>query len=132
ENKPFDQFIKEQVAGDLLPAENMDQLIATGFNRTHISSGEGGTIIEELRVNERRERVEGIGAAFLGLTMQCASCHDHKFDPISQKDFYQLAATFGNTTDKGSNDDQPNPPPVVRVPDNPDALQQANAVLKEK
>ena len=132
ENKPFNQFVREQVAGDMLPAENLDQLIATGFNRTHISTGEGGTIIEELRVNTRRERVEGIGAAFLGLTLQCAVCHDHKFDPISQKDFYQLAATFGNITDKGSNDDRMDPPPILRVPEDPAKQAEANAILKEK
>ena len=96
ENKPFDQFAREQLAGDLLPPENVDQIVATAFVRAGISSGEGGTIPEELRVNNQRERTEAFGAVYLGLTTGCAVCHDHKFDPITQKDFYQLSAFFNN------------------------------------
>ena len=96
ENEPFDRFVREQLAGDLLPARSAEQIVATGFIRAGISTGEGGTISEELRVNNKRERAETYGAAFLGLTVGCANCHDHKFDPLTQKEFFQLTAFFGN------------------------------------
>jgi mono/diheme cytochrome c family protein len=116
QNKPFDQFVKENLAGDLLPERNLDTLIASAFLRVGISSGEGGTLIEELRVNNKRERAEAFGAAFLGLTTGCAVCHDHKFDPITKKDFYQLTAFFNNLTENPSNDDRNDWPPFIRVP----------------
>jgi len=116
QNKPFDQFVKEQIAGDMLPAKNLDTLVASAFLRAGISSGEGGTLIEELRVNNKRERAEAFGAAFLGLTTGCAVCHDHKFDPITQKDFYRLTAFFNNLTENPSNDDREDWPPFIRVP----------------
>jgi len=116
QNKPFDRFVKEQIAGDLLPAKTLDTLIASAFLRAGISSGEGGTLIEELRVNNKRERAEAFGAAFLGLTTGCAVCHDHKFDPITRKDFYQLTAFFNNLTENPSNDDREDWPPFIRVP----------------
>src|SRR5580692_4568522 len=116
QNKPFDQFVKEQIAGDLLPKKTLDTLIASAFLRAGISSGEGGTLIEELRVNNKRERAEAFGAAFLGLTTGCAVCHDHKFDPITRKDFYQLTAFFNNLTENPSNDDREDWPPYIRVP----------------
>ena len=116
QNKPFDQFVKEQIAGDLLPRKTLDTLIASAFLRAGISSGEGGTLIEELRVNNKRERAEAFGAAFLGLTTGCAVCHDHKFDPITRKDFYQLTAFFNNLTENPSNDDREDWPPYIRVP----------------
>ena len=116
QNKPFDQFVKEQLAGDMLPAKNLDTLVASAFLRAGISSGEGGTLIEELRVNNKRERAEAFGAAFLGLTTGCAVCHDHKFDPTTQKDFYQLTAFFNNLTENPSNDDRKDWPPFIRVP----------------
>jgi len=116
QNKPFDQFVKEQLAGDLLPKKTLDTLIASAFLRAGISSGEGGTLIEELRVNNKRERAEAFGAAFLGLTTGCAVCHDHKFDPITRKDFYQLTAFFNNLTENPSNDDREDWPPFIRVP----------------
>jgi hypothetical protein len=84
-NKPFDQFAMEQIAGDLMPAKNLDPLIASGYVRLGVSSNEGGTIPEELRVNIARERTEAYGAAFMGLTVGCAVCHDHKYDPTTQK-----------------------------------------------
>jgi hypothetical protein len=115
-NKPYDQFVREQLAGDLLPAQNPDQLVATGFIRAGISSGEGGTLVEELRVNNKRERTEAYGAAFLGLTVGCANCHDHKFDPLTQRDFYRLTAFFNNLTEDPSNDDRNDWPPFVRLP----------------
>ena len=116
ENKPFDQFTREQLAGDLLPARNLDQQLASAFLRAGISSGEGGTIVEELRVNNQRERVEAYGAVYLGLTTGCAACHDHKFDPTSQKDHYQLAAFFNNLAENPSNDDRADWPPFILMP----------------
>jgi hypothetical protein len=115
-NKPFDQFATEQIAGDLLPARNLDPLIASGYVRLGESSNEGGTIPEELRFNIARDRTEAYGAAFLGLTVGCAVCHDHKFDPTTQKDFYSLSAFFNNIDEKPFNDDRPVWAPVVRIP----------------
>lgn len=115
-NKPFDQFAMEQIAGDLLPARNLDPLIASGYVRLGVSSNEGGTIPEELRVNIARERTEAYGATFMGLTVGCAVCHDHKYDPTTQKDFYALSAFFNNLQEKPFNDDRPVWTPVARIP----------------
>ncbi len=115
-NKPFDQFAMEQIAGDMLPAKNLDPLIASGYVRLGVSSNEGGTIPEELRVNIARERTEAYGAAFMGLTVGCAVCHDHKYDPTTQKDFYSLSAFFNNLAEKPFNDDRPVWAPVARIP----------------
>jgi hypothetical protein len=115
-NKPFDQFAMEQIAGDMLPAKNLDPLIASGYVRLGVSSNEGGTIPEELRVNIARERTEAYGATFLGLTVGCAVCHDHKYDPTTQKDFYALSAFFNNLEEKPFNNDRPVWEPMTRVP----------------
>ena len=115
-NKPFDQFAMEQIAGDLLPMKNLDPLIGSGYVRLGVSSNEGGTIPEELRVNIARERTEAFGATFMGLTVGCAVCHDHKFDPTTQHDFYALSAFFNNIDEKPFNDDRPVWAPVVRIP----------------
>jgi Protein of unknown function (DUF1553)/Protein of unknown function (DUF1549)/Planctomycete cytochrome C/Concanavalin A-like lectin/glucanases superfamily len=115
-NKPFDQFTMEQIAGDLLPMKNLDPLIGSGYVRLGVSSNEGGTIPEELRVNIARERSEAFGATFMGLTVGCAVCHDHKFDPTTQHDFYALSAFFNNVEEKPFNDDRPVWAPVVRIP----------------
>jgi hypothetical protein len=115
-NKPFDQFATEQIAGDLLPAKDLDPLIASGYVRLGESSNEGGTITEELRFNIARDRTEAYGATFMGLTVGCAVCHDHKFDPTTQKDFYSLSAFFNNIDEKPFNDDRPVWSPVVRIP----------------
>ena len=115
-NKPFDQFAMEQIAGDLLPAKNLDPLIASGYVRLGVSSNEGGTIPEELRVNIARERTEAYGATFMGLTVGCAVCHDHKYDPTTQKDFYSLSAFFNNLEEKPFNKDRPVWEPITRVP----------------
>jgi hypothetical protein len=115
-NKPFDQFAMEQIAGDLMPSKNIDPLIASGYVRLGVSSNEGGTIPEELRVNIARERTEAYGAAFMGLTVGCAVCHDHKYDPTTQKDFYSLSAFFNNLAEKPFNDDRPVWTPVARIP----------------
>ena len=92
ENLRWDQFVTYQLAGDLLPNATADQILATAFNRLHAQETEGGSIEEEYRVNYVNDRVTTFGTAFLGLTLECARCHDHKFDPIPQKDFYALAA----------------------------------------
>ena len=115
-NKPFDQFAMEQIAGDLLPAKSLDPLIASGYVRLGVSSNEGGTIPEELRVNIARERTEAFGATFMGLTVGCAVCHDHKYDPTTQKDFYALSAFFNNLEEKPFNNDRPVWTPVARIP----------------
>jgi len=115
-NKPFDQFAMEQIAGDLLPAKNLDPLIASGYVRLGVSSNEGGTIPEELRANIARERTEAYGATFMGITVGCAVCHDHKYDPTTQKDFYALSAFFNNINEKPFNDDRPVWAPLARIP----------------
>ncbi len=97
-NQPFDQFTLEQIAGDLLPDPQVDQLIATGFQRCNITTNEGGTIDEENLANYAADRVQTLGWVYLGLTTNCSQCHDHKFDPFTMKDYYSLAAFFRNTT----------------------------------
>jgi hypothetical protein len=97
-NLPFDQFSVEQLAGDLLPNPTDDQLIATGFQRCNITTNEGGTIDEENLAVYAADRVQTFGWVFLGLTTNCCQCHDHKFDPLTTKDYYSLAAFFRNTT----------------------------------
>lgn len=98
DNKPYDEFTLEQLAGDLLPDPSDDQLIATGLQRCNMTTNEGGTIAEENLAVYAADRVQTFGWVYLGLTTNCAQCHDHKFDPISIKDYYSLAAFFRNTT----------------------------------
>ena len=100
-NQPFDRFTIEQLAGDLLPNPTVEQRIATGFQRCNITTNEGGTIEEENQANYASDRVQTLGWVYFGLTTNCAQCHDHKFDPISQRDYYSLAAFFRNTPQKG-------------------------------
>lgn len=95
-NLPYDQFIRDQIAGDLLPKPTPDQLIATGFNRNHAITTEGGSIDEEFRVEYAADRTNTLGAAVLSLTLECARCHDHKYDPISQEDYFSLFAYFNS------------------------------------
>lgn len=97
---PYDQFLTEQLAGDLLPDATLDQKVATGFNRNHVLTTEGGIIEEEYRVEYVADRVHTTATAFLGLSLQCARCHDHKFDPFSQHEYYRFAAYFNNIPDK--------------------------------
>ncbi|MCR9098380.1 MAG: PSD1 and planctomycete cytochrome C domain-containing protein [bacterium] len=101
ENMPYDQFVTWQLAGDLLPEPTLEQRIATGFNRNHKITAEGGVIDEEYRVEYVADRAQTLGTAFLGLTMECAKCHDHKYDPISQKDYFSLFGYFNTVPEKG-------------------------------
>jgi mono/diheme cytochrome c family protein len=101
DNLPFDQFTVWQLAGDLLPKATRDQQLATAFNRNHMINGEGGRIAEENRVEYVFDQTETTGTVWLGLTVGCARCHDHKFDPFSQKDYYQLFAYFNQTPVNG-------------------------------
>ena len=103
DNMPFDQFVIEQVAGDLLPDATQAQLIATGFHRNTMVNQEGGIDFEQYRVEAVVDRVRTTGAAFLGLTLACARCHDHKFDPISQREFFQVFSYFNNVDELGGN-----------------------------
>ncbi len=99
-NMPYDQFLTTQIAGDLIPNATLSQKVATGFNRNHVLTTEGGIIEEEYRVEYVADRVHTSATVFLGLSMQCARCHDHKYDPITQKDYYRFAAYFNNSPDK--------------------------------
>jgi mono/diheme cytochrome c family protein len=101
-NMPFDQFTIEQIAGDLMPDATLEQRIATAFNRNHSQNGEGGIIPEEFLVENVVDRVSTTGTVWMGLTLGCARCHDHKFDPISQKEFYEIYAYFNNIPERGN------------------------------
>ena len=113
---PYDQFTIEQIAGDLLPNATLSQKIATGFNRNHRTSAEGGIVDEEFRVEYVVDRAETTGTVFLGLTVGCARCHDHKFDPITQKDFYSLFAFYNNVPERGFVWNFGNEEPVIKAP----------------
>ena len=115
-NQPFDQFTIEQLAGDLLENPTLDQRIATGFNRNHRGNAEGGIIPEEYQVEYVVDRVDTTSTVWLGLTMGCARCHDHKYDPIRQKDFYQVFAYFNNIPESGRAIKEGNSPPLVKAP----------------
>ncbi|MDF1743926.1 MAG: DUF1553 domain-containing protein [Gimesia sp.] len=130
DNMPFDQFTVEQLAGDLLPKPTQSQLIATGFNRNHMTTRETGVIDEEYRVEYVVDRLDATSTVWMGLTVGCARCHDHKFDPISQKEFYQLFAFFNNSPEKGNTGTAGNAMPLLRVP-TPDLLKQEKQ-LKEQ
>ena len=136
ENKPFDQFTIEQLAGDMLPDATRDQIIATGFNRNHRLNGEGGRIVDEWFVETVIDRVETTGLTWLGLTFNCCRCHDHKYDPISQKEFYQMFAFFNSVEEsgvlapKGKNGE--NTPPLLSLstPEQDEKLEQLRKAEK--
>jgi len=116
DNMPFDRFTIEQLAGDLLPDPTLDQLIATGFNRNHRGNTEGGIVPEEYHVEYVVDRAETTATVWMGLTMGCARCHDHKYDPITQKEFYQFYSYFNNVPDRGRYFKYGNTPPIVTAP----------------
>ncbi len=115
-NQPYDRFVVEQVAGDLLDTPTLDQVIATGFNRNHRSNSELGILDEEYRVEYVVDRVETMSTVFLGLTVGCARCHDHKYDPITQAEFYRLFAYFNNVPERGRVLRPFNSPPRIAAP----------------
>lgn len=116
DNKPYDRFLVEQLAGDLLPNRTDADLIATGFQRNNMVTHEGGTIPEENLANYNADRVKTLGEAVLGLTLGCAQCHDHKFDPISQKDYFRTFAFFNTLGDRGLDGNAGvNPGPSIRA-----------------
>ncbi len=114
-NMPFDRFTIEQLAGDLLPNATEEQQIATGFNRNHMINSEGGSIPEEFQVEYVADRVETTAAVWLGTTLGCARCHDHKYDPISQRDFYRFSAYFNNVPENGLHNAMGNATPVLQL-----------------
>ena len=116
ENQSFDQFVIEQIAGDMIPNATLRQQIATGFGRNHRINSEAGSIPEEWQVEYVADRVDTFGTLFLGLTMGCARCHDHKYDPLSQKEYYQLFAYFNNVPEFGTGPNNGNSPPYIKVP----------------
>jgi hypothetical protein len=122
---PFDQFTLEQIAGDLLPGATLDQKVATGFHRNTMVNTEGGTDDEEFRIAALVDRVSTTMAVWMGTTMGCAQCHNHKFDPFTQKEFYQLLAFFNNTADRGKTND-----PQLAVP-RPSEVEQRRAIQTE-
>ena len=115
-NMPFDEFTTENLAGDLLPNATRDQKIGSGFNRCNVTSNEGGSIDDEVLVNYTRDRTETTGQTWLGLTVGCAVCHDHKYDPLTQKDFYSLSAFFNNTTQKALDGNVKDTAPTIFIP----------------
>ncbi len=137
-NLPFDQFTVLQLAGDLVNAENpslsdeekLDNQIASGFNRCNITTSEGGAIDEEYRVIYCRDRTETTAAVWMGITTGCAVCHNHKFDPLSQREFYELSAFFNNTTQPAMDGNVHDTPPVVPVP-RPEDFPRFAAIEKE-
>jgi len=116
EGMPFDEFTIKQLAGDLLPHPTLSDRIATGFNRNHRGNSEGGIIPEEYAVEYVVDRVDTTGAVWLGLTIGCARCHEHKFDPISQREYYQLFAYFNNVPENGRSIKEGNSPPYIATP----------------
>ena len=127
DNKPFDAFTVEQLAGDLLPNATRDQIVATAFHRNHRLNGEGGRIVEEWFAENVIDRIETTGSTWMALTMNCCRCHDHKYDPISQKEFYQFFSYFNSNDESGvlgefggsaSTRRGGNTPPILRLPTN--------------
>jgi hypothetical protein len=133
-NLPFDQFTIQQLAGDLLPEATRDQKIASGFNRNHMINFEGGAIAEEYQVEYVVDRVEATSTAFMGLTMGCARCHSHKYDPISHKEFYQFFAFFNNVPERGLDGRTGNAAPFLLLPSPPQQqmLDELDAAIQAK
>ncbi|MDP7305610.1 MAG: DUF1549 domain-containing protein, partial [Pirellulaceae bacterium] len=117
QNMPFDQFTTEQLAGDLLPDSTIEQQVASGFNRNTGTTDEGGVIPEEYRVEYAVDRVKTTSTVWMGISMECGQCHEHKFDPISQTEYYQFYAFFNVSADGGMQTRNGNAKPLVEVPD---------------
>ena len=137
ENMPYDQFVTWQLAGDLIPEATQEQKLATAFNRNSPMTAEGGVIDEEWRLNYVFDRTETLSTAFMGLTVACAKCHDHKFDPISQKDYYQLTAFFNNIRELGMTGDDGEFGPLLPLTDEQtqsklDQLNQSMSAIKKE
>lgn len=115
-NMPFDQFTVEQIAGDLLPEATVDQKIGSGYVRANMSTGEGGAIVEEYQAKYTFDRVETTSTIWMGLTMTCARCHTHKYDPILHKEYFGLYAIFNNLNESVMDGNRPNPDPFLKVP----------------
>ena len=132
-NKPFDKFTIEQLAGDLMPGANVASKIATGFNRNHMINFEGGAIPEEYQAEYVADRVETTSVVWMGMTIGCAKCHDHKYDPIRQKDFYQTAAFFNTIPEKGLDGRKGNAEPLMLLPSpEKQLLDELGKVIPEK
>ncbi len=133
DNLPWDQFITWQLAGDLLPNATREQKLATAFNRIHRKTNEGGSVEEEFRQDGINDRVQTFGTAFLGLTLECARCHDHKFDPIKQRDFYALGAFFNSIDEHGLlhavGSIQPQPALLLPTPEQEQKLAEQSAQI---
>ena len=128
QNMPFDRFTIEQLAGDLLPGATDEQRIATGFHRCNSTTNEGGAIAEEYLVLYTRDRTETTSRVWMGLTANCAVCHDHKFDPLPQKEFYSMSAFFNNTTQAAMDGNFKDAPPVMLVAATPEDRRQWQAI----
>ncbi|MDG1892832.1 MAG: PSD1 and planctomycete cytochrome C domain-containing protein [Verrucomicrobiota bacterium] len=124
ENLPFDAFITRQLAGDLMPDATLDQKLATGFVRMNPSTSEGGAIAAEFQAKNNFDRVETLGTVFLGMTMVCARCHTHKYDPVPQREYYELMAFFNNTAESPLDGNAYMYGPTLRVPENQPAWQE--------
>ncbi len=122
-NLPFDQFTTQQLAGDLLPDPTPEQKLATGFNRNHMINFEGGAIAEEYQTEYVVDRVETTSAVWMAMTMGCARCHDHKYDPIRQKDFYRFFAFFNTIPEKGLDGTMGNAQPMIQLPSTAQGLE---------
>ena len=131
-NKSFKEFAAEQLAGDLMPNATVAQRVATGFNRNHGTTDEGGLIVEEYRVEYVVDRVKTTGNVFLGLSIECAQCHSHKYDPISQEEYYKFFAFFNNNADSGKQSRGGNAPPMVNVVSREDEARRAAAEARLK
>ncbi|HEV3026428.1 MAG TPA: PSD1 and planctomycete cytochrome C domain-containing protein, partial [Planctomycetota bacterium] len=124
-NQPFNQFVTEQLAGDLLQNPTLDQQVASGFNRCHVTTSEGGSIEEEVYCRNVFDRTETFAQVFLALTFTCCRCHDHKFDPVTQKEYYQLFAFFNSMDGQELDGNKKDPAPVTKVPSAPQAAELA-------
>ena len=120
-NTPFDQLTREMLAGDLLPDATPEQRLGSGFNRNHMTNGEGGRDPEESRIDYVIDRVNTMGTVWLGLTLGCCQCHSHKYDPITQTEYYQLLAFFNSTAESPLDGNKYDYKPVIKAPANQQA-----------